>query len=356
MDANAVRKIEIDFRAVAFMVLSALIGALLAIAVVNAEPAHGNDKKPSQPAPRGETYQLEMHWGFVDRLSNSAGNTSLFMPFDGSITIDDGNPATKEGIHLISALLFESGGSYAEGRDDAIQKRRDNWALREFDPQITWRSSTTDDWDGIALAFHYERGTDPVVKINTTHYYTAMPISQLKKLHRTIKIGSAGQKLEIGRFFNLSYRVYDLAIGWGYNRTMDQNPEGAPMLVQWDGSIEIDEGTIVLMRKISFENRTRNYAKGMDDSVYARGEHDPSISWRSSTLDNLERGSEADGLALNFVVPRGVNPNVTIKFDNGYERKFALPPRFRDVHMEQWLDEEGHFVHAHLHWCWFKVP
>lgn len=356
MGMSAMQKIEIDWRAVAFMVLSALIGVLLAIATVNADAVHGSDKKPALPIARGEAYQFEMHWGFVDRLANSTTNTSLFMPFDGTITIDDGNPETKEGIHLISALLFESGGSYAEGKSDAIEKRRDNWALREFDPRITWRSSTTGDWDGIALAFQYERGSDPIVTINTTHYYVQMSMSQLKKLHPTIEIGSAGQKLEIGRFFNLSYRVYDLAIGWGYNRTSDKNPSGAPMLVQWDGTISIDEGAIVLMRKVSFENRTRNYSRGMDDAVYERGEYERSLAWRSSTIDDIKRGSEVDGLALNFVVPRGVNPKVSIEFNNGYQRDFALPPRFRDMHLEQELDKEGHFVHAHLHWCWFKVP
>lgn len=346
---------SVNVRVLAFIVLSTLIGVMLAGVEVNADQVHSHDKKPSLIA-HGEVYQLEMHWGFVDRLRNSTNDASLFMPFDGTITIDDGNVSTKEGIHLISALLFESGGSYAEGRNDTIEKRIDNWALREFDPHITWHSSTTGDWAGIAVAFHYERGTDPIVTINTTQYYAQMPISQLKKLHKTIEIGSSGQRLEMGRFFNLSYRVYDLAIGWGYNKTSDENPTGTPMLVQWDGLISIDEGAIILMRKLSFENRTRNYSRGMDDLAYERGEYDKTIAWRSSTLDNLRRGSEVDGLALNFVVPRGVNPNVSIKFSNGYERSLALPPRFRDVHLEDKLNEEGHFVHAHLHWCWFKVP
>lgn len=328
------------------LILLALIGTVTATASESySSPAHA---QPLQNIRSSASYQFEMHRGFIERLESSINDASLLMPMDGTITIDDGNESTKEGIHLISALLFEA--------DDGIEKRRDNWTLREFDPNITWHSSTTGDWDGIAVAFHYERGTDPIVTINTAQYYTVMSISQLKKLHKTIVIRSAGQKLEMGRFFDLSYRVYDLAIGWGYNRTSDENPNGAPMLVQWDGSISIDEGAIILMRKLSFENKARNYSRGMDDLVYERGEYDRSIAWRSSTLDNIKRGSEVDGLALNFVVPRGANPNVTLKFDNGYERSFALPPRFRDVHMEQMLDEEGHFIHTHLHWCWFKVP
>ncbi|MFQ5592533.1 MAG: hypothetical protein ACE5HA_00055 [Anaerolineae bacterium] len=34
----------------------------------------------------------------------------------------------------------------------------------------------------------------------------------------------------------------------------------------------------------------------------------------------------------------------------------VLPEHWRDVERIVPVDDEGHFVHGHLHWCWFKTP
>ncbi len=97
-----------------------------------------------------EGSRLELHWGMLDRLGQGADNRSLFLPMNGRIVIGGGGV-----IHLISALLFESDGAYEAGRGDRVLPRQD------YTPTIAWQSATTDDWDGIAVAIHWPKGTNP---------------------------------------------------------------------------------------------------------------------------------------------------------------------------------------------------
>jgi len=302
-------------------------------------------------------YPFELHWGFVHTLGPDSGDPALFLPFDGRVSISDGDASTTEGVHLISALLFESGGAYEAGRDDSVtQPNEQCWRVGNaglYCPWIAWRSATTNDWDGIAFAFRWARGTDPLVRFETSQGTWEVPISRLQQEAGLRDLGPQGQQLETGRFFTLAYRVYDLLLQWGYNRAEDSNPDGPAMLVPWDGSLTLSAGGIRLVKTQKFESGGR-YEEGRDDRVLEREDLSPVVAWRSSTLDPTRRDKESDGLALNFVVPRGEDASVVLEMVTGGRREFALPSRFRDVHQEWMVDEEGHGVHGHLHWCWFK--
>lgn len=320
-------------------------------------PALAADPAPATQFRRQQASSLELHWGFVHTLGPASGEPTLLLPFDGQVSISDGDDTTTEGVHLISALLFESGGSYEEGRDDSVtQPREQCWPVGNaglYCPWISWRSATTNDWDGIALTFRWAPGTDPVVRVETSQGTWEMPASQLPQSVESRELGPQGQELESGPFFTLAYRVYDLLLQWGYDRAEDRNPTGQPMLVPWDGSLTLSAGGIRLLNAQRFESGGP-YEEGRDDQVLERDDLSRVVAWRSSTLDPRRRAKEADGLALNFVVPQGERASVVLEMATGGQREFVLPARFRDVHQEWMVDEEGHGVHAHLHWCWFK--
>ncbi|MFQ5827147.1 MAG: hypothetical protein ACE5IA_07300 [Dehalococcoidia bacterium] len=294
---------------------------------------------------------LEMHWGFIDRLGGATNDPSLLMPMSGSISISDGDEATEEGLHLISALLFESGGAWEAGLDDDI-------VLPPYwTPSVEWRSATTDDWDGMAVNFRWEKGTDPVITIETDQWSGRFPALELREMLRepqVMDIGGQGQKLEIGQFFTLSYRVYDMRLEWGYDPAQDSDPTHQPRLTVWDGSLSLSQGGIRLLSTLRFE-QDGDYSQGRDDQVLAYADLGSQLSWRSSTLDPLRRRKELDGLALNYVVPRGVEATVTLDFAEHGRETIALPHRFQDMHWEKAVDDYGHYIHAHLHWCWFKA-
>jgi hypothetical protein len=284
-----------------------------------------------------QTYPFEMHWGYVDRLSPGSRDPSKLMAMDGEISISDGDPKTKEGIHLISALLFEHDGRYEEGRNDAV-----HWP-GEDSSRVRWRSSTTDDWDGIAVRFFWEKGTNPTIRIATSQWTAEVPASRLAELRGLVEIGRAGQRLEMGLFFALSWKVYDLTLEWGYN------PDGSPAalpVASWDGSMTLSEGGIKLIKARKFEG---------NGVISTRGELDPVVQWRSAASGSHRNRHAADGLAINVIAPKGTAPLLRIRFDRSEEEfEFPLPSGFRDVHRLYDTSIPGQKVHLHLHWCWFK--
>lgn len=150
-------------------------------------------------------YQFELHWGFVHTLGPDSGDPALLLPFDGRVSISDGDASTTEGVHLISALLFETGGAYEKGRADSVTEPRDQcWAVENaglYCPWIAWRSATTSDWDGIAFTFRWVRGTDPVVRFETSQSTWEAPMSRLQREAGLRDLGPQSQQLETGQFF-----------------------------------------------------------------------------------------------------------------------------------------------------------
>jgi hypothetical protein len=273
------------------------------------------------------------------------------MPMSGSISISDGDEATEEGLHLISALLFESGGAWEKGLADDID------LPPYWTPSVEWRSATTDDWDGLAVNFRWEKGTDPVITIQTDQWSGQFRASELREMLRepqVMDIGDQGQKLEIGQFFTLSYRVYDMRLEWGYDPAKDGDPAHQPRPTVWDGSLRLSQGGIRLLATLRFE-QDGDYRQSRDDRVLTHADLGSELSWRSSTLDPLRRRKELDGLALNYVVPRGAEATVTLDLAEYGQEAIALPHRFQDIHWEKEVDGYGHYIHAHLHWCWFKA-
>ncbi len=309
-------------------------------------------------APGESRYRVEMHWGFVRELGQATEDPALFLPMDGRIAISDGNADTREGIHIISALLFEAGGSYETGHGDSVEVPQERYRARGgvFYPWVAWRSATTADWDGMAVVLAWEQGTDPTVTIETSQWSTSIPASQLPTLAGFRSIGDDGQELETGRFFDLTYKVYDLTLEWGYNQALDQNPNGLPQhLMVWDGSVSLSQGGIRFLHAIDFESGGRR-ALGRDDAILPREDLSPTLAWRSTTLDPLFRRQEKDGVAMNLVVPKGVTAAISVTIGPNFTRQFILPAMNRDVHFEIPIDNQGHYVHGHLHWCWYKVP
>lgn len=308
-------------------------------------------------AQRERRYRLEMHWGFVYQLGEGTDAPALLLPMDGQISIADDDPATREGIHLVGALLFEADGAYQQGRDDEVMLPQGGYSVEgvgHFYPWVGWRSATTDDWDGMGVFLAWQRGSNAIVTIQAGSWSARFPAEELVRQARVIDVGSAGQKLEIGPFFGLSYKVYDLLLQWGYEPSTDANPAGPQALVSWDGSLALDQGGVRVLKTEGFEGGG-SYERGRNDRLLPRQDLSPTVSWGSSTLDTRNGRAETDGLALNLVVPKGAVPPVHITV-GGYQTELQLPRQFKDIHQEEEIDTEGHGVHLHLHWCWWKSP
>ncbi len=304
------------------------------------------------PPGRGENHTtFEMHWGFTEALAVAEDEPSLWLPMDGRIAIDDGDPATSEGIHIISALLFEDDGTYEGGRDDTVTAPEDEaWIVTGtgyFYPWVSWESATTNDWDGMAVSLNWEQGTDPTVTVETDQWTASSPASELRDLATTVSIGGSGQTLEAGEFFTLAWKVYDLALTWGYNPQLDESADTLFQTNEWNGSVAIDSGALYVMHTQNFELA--------DDTVAARGELDPSVSFSTVTADAQNKRGAIDGLALNIIAPRDSRPTLTLTV-NGETQQVTLPRHFQDIVKDFSMDSDGHFVQGHLHWCWWKTP
>jgi len=343
------------------VIITALVGVFLLsalwVGVVSADAGHD----PSVGHRRGnmEDFRYELHWGFVFDLGPATPDPTLMLPMDGRIQIDDGNPETREGVHIIGAQLFEADGSYETGHGDRVIRPPRETAFREaggvFFPWIAWRSSTTDDWDGMAVRFRYERGTDPLITIQVGEWSATLRASELRELSQVVPAGEGGQVLEMGPFFTLAYRLYDMDLYWGYDVHHGSAPSTEPALVVWDGGLSISAGGIRIMGTRNMESGGSR-ERGRDDEVVQEVDLSSSIAWRSTTLDVPFRRAATDGLALTFVVPREAE-RVTITGTFGDTTLSAVLPRhWRDVERVVPVDDAGHFVHAHLHWCWFKDP
>lgn len=310
------------------------------------------------PPGKGEGHAtIEMHWGFANELEVAKDVPDLWLPMDGRIGIDDGDPSTTEGVHIISALLFENGGSYASGLDDSVTVPEDQgWTVTGtgyFYPWVSWQSATTTDWDGMAVSLKWDPGTDPSVTVEAGNWSASVPATQLGTLASVQPAGQAGQTLEIGEFFNLTWKVYDLALTWGYNTEADQNADTLYMTNEWSGSVTVDTGAIYVMKTQNME--TSSSQQAVPDAIAPRGELDTTVSFRSATSDVTNRQGAIDGIGINIIAPRGSRPVLTVTL-NGKTEEVQLPPHFRDVVRDFSLDSDGHFLQGHLHWCWWKTP
>ncbi len=323
------------------------------------EPEAGQPMEAPPPAKHGDGYAtLEMHWGFTGALEVAADAPAIVLPMDGAITIDDGDPDTQEGIHLISALLFESGGAAHEGRADSVQVVKEGSWIQEntgyFYPSVAWSSATTTDWDGMAVSLRWELGTDPMVTVEAGDWSASVPASDLGTLAGTMEIGGAGQTLEIGEYWTLTYKVYDLALRWGYDPSRDTEGSADRQETAWDGSVSVDEGAIYVMKTDQFESAATSL-QATDDALAERGELDDTLSFTAYTADVTAKAAAIDGVSVNIVAPEGSRPTLTLSV-NGTTEEFQLPEHFQDQQQTIELDEGGHFVSGHIHWCWWKTP
>ncbi|MFQ5592523.1 MAG: hypothetical protein ACE5HA_00005 [Anaerolineae bacterium] len=344
-------------RIIIAVLVSVAVLSLLLASVAGASPSQ--EPFPQRYHSRMEDFRYELHWGFVFELGPATPDSTLMLPMDGRIQIDDGDSDTREGVHIIGAQLFEADGTYEEGhRDRVITPPRDT-AFREaggvFYPWVAWQSSTTDDWDGMAVRFRYEAGTDPLITIETGDWSAAMPASELRELSQVVPLIEEEQELEMGPFFTLAYRLYDMDLYWGYEPEHETGLPADHELQVWDGGLSISDGGIRIMGARNMESGGSR-ERGMDDEVLQEADLSSGIEWRSTTLDVSFRRAATDGLAVTFVVPREAS-DVTINGTFGETTlSEVLPEHWRDAERIVPVDDEDHFVHGHLHWCWFKTP
>lgn len=323
------------------------------------EPELGQPMEVPPKAGRGDGYAtLEMHWGFTDGLEEAADTAGLVLPMDGAIAIDDGDSDTQEGIHLISALLFESGGAATAGRADSVAVVEEGSWVQEntgyFYPSISWTSATTTDWDGMAVSLKWEEGTEPTVTVDAGDWSAAVPAGELATLTGTTEAGPAGQTLEIGEYWTLTYKVYDLALRWGYDPSLDADGSADKQETAWEGSASVAEGAIYVMGTAQFE-ATAGSPQTAADALDARAELDSSVSFTTYTGDVAGKAGAIDGVNVNIVAPQGSRPTLTLSV-NGTTEGFRLPEHFQDRQETIELDEGGHFITGHIHWCWWKTP
>lgn len=340
------------------VIITSLAGVVLlslaAAGMASAGPVHG-------PTPRGgmEDFRYELHWGFVFELGPATPDATLMLPMDGRVQIDDGDPNMREGVHIIGAQLFEADSTYETGHGDRVITPPRDTAFHEaggvFYPWVAWRSAITDDWDGMALRFRYTRGTDPLITIQAGDWSVTMRASELRELEQIIPVGGGGQGLEMGPFFTLAYRLYDMDLFWGYDPEHTTSELAAPVLQVWDGGLSISDGGIRIMGTRNMESGGSR-ERGDDDEVIQEVDLSSGIAWRSTTLDVPFQRVATDGLAVSFVVPRDAGDVAITGAFGDTALSYVLPERWRDVERIVLVDDAGHFVHGHLHWCWFKTP
>ena len=298
------------------------------------------DPTPLEPVPgrgRKNDFSYEMHWGMLGELTPAADEPDLELAVDGKITFTDDDPDTEEGIHIISAQLFEL--------DDSVDHPPWREAFRNtggtFFQWISWESTTTTDWDGMAFRLHWAEGTDPTIRIETSVWDGELEVSELRNHSEVLSVGDDGQSLEMGEFFQLTYKVYDLAVTWGF---LDESEVSGA--TDWNGSITLEGGGIHLFGTNSFE---------AEDEVIQDGDLSPTLSWQSTTTTGSDFQQAADAMSLNLVAPTEVSrPELRISV-GGIEESFSLPARPAD-----WVEvievSDGGTFRGHVHWCWFKEP
>lgn len=129
---------------------------------------------------------LELKWGYLNGIKE--GQSAEMVPWDGFVYVTEGAVKARE------PLLFEKGGNYAHGGDDAV--------LPQTGPStVEWRSSTTVHWDGIALLLVLpppsKEGPEPFVVIYTKQWQAAIPAHALNTIHKVIDTDKLGRQLSI---------------------------------------------------------------------------------------------------------------------------------------------------------------
>jgi hypothetical protein len=125
--------------------------------------------------------------------------------------------------------------------------------------------------------------------------------------------------------------VYRLKFVWGY---LDEaNPEGEFMA--WNGSIEVSDGAVKLLRTVQFEHGGR-FMNGGNDKVYPQRERD-TLSWRSSTT------VARDGVVVLVVVRAGAE-NAEITLTAGEWSKTVRLARLEGERFRIPVGEAGHEI------------
>ncbi len=134
---------------------------------------------------------LDLRWGNLERPSIDDAMTveiedEAFTPWNGFVQ------ATKGAVGVRMVHDWERGGDYEDGEDDFVYPR-DNRLT------VEWRSSVTDDWDGltVVICLPTRGGPMPHVTIHTDQWTHVYSLRELDGLHETYDIPRIGQSIEV---------------------------------------------------------------------------------------------------------------------------------------------------------------
>jgi hypothetical protein len=100
---------------------------------------------------------------------------------------------SRGGVTLKTVLNWEKGGDYGDGKDDFVYPRNNKLT-------IEWRSSTTDDWDGVVTVacFPMMRGMPlPHVTIHTDQWSHVYSLDELRGLNETYQVDRLGHEVQV---------------------------------------------------------------------------------------------------------------------------------------------------------------
>lgn len=147
-------------------------------------------KPPQPPCPTGAVrVTMTIKWGYLEQPTPEVQvmtQQDTFTPWNGFVQV------TKGGVAVKQLLSWERGGTYENGTNDFVYPR-DNILT------VEWRSSVTNDWDGLVVMLCLPQRGEPLphVTIHTDQWTNVYGLDELRGLDKTYEIPSIGQAIEV---------------------------------------------------------------------------------------------------------------------------------------------------------------
>jgi len=151
---------------------------------------------PRRECGEGNTVKvtLGVRWGYLDERPSPDSEMTMPETQDGDFATWNGFvEVSRGGVALKTVLNWEKGGDYRDGKDDFVYPRNNRLT-------VEWRSSTTDDWDGVVAVacFPVTRGMPlPHVTIHTDQWSHVYSLDELRGLNETYQVDRLGHEVQV---------------------------------------------------------------------------------------------------------------------------------------------------------------
>ncbi len=243
------------------------------------------------------------------------------LSWDGYLSVSNGT------VEVVRTIRWETGGDREHGTADEVLTQGER-------NTVSWRSTTTVNWDGLLLAIRVPK-VDPTatVTLHTEQASFEWAASTLPGLHVREVVDEFGHAIEIRAFLveqfeGHAFAAFGVGLRWG---TLDASGRDEPGEgVTWEGRATVSAGGLKVVFPVSFER---------GDQIVPR-EDRAFVAWSTTTTTGW------DGLVLVAFVPLDVLAEATFSVHLG---DFAQTWTFEDLvgYHRIPLDDAGHELEVH---------